>query len=130
MGLGNCPECGRLYMDGGVGMCQDCYRLEEDNELKIAEFLRDVDKATVQEIHNATGVKEKTIVRMIKKGRLLSNTKIFYGCEMCGAPIEEGRLCGKCESSFLQQVKESADSARKNDQNRDGIRIYSKDKER
>ena len=32
MGLANCKECGKLYVQNPAGLCQDCYRIEEENE--------------------------------------------------------------------------------------------------
>lgn len=107
MNVGNCPECGRLYMKTTLGMCNDCYRLEEDNEKIVAEYVRDNPKSSVEAIHKATGIKEKTIFRMIKNGRFMDAGEISYPCESCGKPIYEGRLCDKCNTNFVNQVKES-----------------------
>lgn len=111
MNLGNCPECGKLYVKTAVGMCLDCYKLEEENEKIVAEYVRDHPRSSVEAIHKATGVKEKTIFRMIKNGRFMDISEISYPCESCGSPIYEGRLCDKCNANFLNQVKES-ESAR------------------
>ncbi|NLP42529.1 MAG: flagellar protein, partial [Veillonellaceae bacterium] len=70
MGLKNCPECGRLFVENPSGMCPACYEKVEEDELKVVEYLRDTRKASLKEIHEATGVKEGIIMRMIKRGRL------------------------------------------------------------
>lgn len=111
MNVGNCPECGRLYMKTALGMCHDCYRLEEENEKIVAEYVRDNPKCSVEAIHKATGIKEKTIFRMIKNGRFMNVGDVSYPCESCGKLIHEGRLCDKCNTNFINQVKES-DAAR------------------
>lgn len=105
MGLKNCPECGKLFVENASGMCPECYREEEKAEAKVVAFLREKEKASVEEIHQATGVKERTIFRMIKKGRFVGIADISYGCENCGAPIREGRLCDDCNKNFMKQVK-------------------------
>ena len=106
MGLKNCPNCGKLFVSGAVPMCPECYREEEKDEMKIVEFLREKRKASVEEIHTATGVKERTIFRMLKRGRFIGMSDVSYPCEVCGMPIFEGRMCGKCNDNFLKQVKD------------------------
>lgn len=111
MGLKNCPECGRLFVENASGLCPDCYQKVEDDELKVVEYLRSTSKASLQEIHEATGVKESIIMRMLKRGRLFSDFDVTYPCESCGVPISEGRLCSRCSKGFLDQVKPMGEAA-------------------
>ncbi|MEN6414811.1 MAG: hypothetical protein ABFC84_18895 [Veillonellales bacterium] len=104
MGLKNCPECGRLFVDNLTGMCIDCYKQVEEDELTVANYLREVRKASLEQIHEATGVKEKIILRMIRRGRITSDFYVTYPCETCGAPIHEGRVCPACSKNILDQV--------------------------
>jgi len=108
MGIKNCPECGKLFVDNPAGLCPDCIAKEEKEQEKVIEFLRTVTKATVEEIHAATGVKHKTIIKMLHKGRLLSNATVSYPCENCGALITEGRVCKDCSSKFIGQIQKQA----------------------
>lgn len=130
MNIGNCPECGRLYMKTALGMCNDCYRLEEENEKIVAEYVRDHPRCSVEVIHEATGIKEKTIFRMIKNGRFMDAGEISYACESCGKPIYEGRLCDKCNTNFVNQLKESdaarAAKAKEDEERRRGRGMYTK----
>ena len=100
MGLGNCSECGKLYMENQQKLCRDCLDRVDEEEKKIAEYLRKVDRAGVHQIQQATGVREKTINRMLKQGRLFGDFTIEYPCEMCGAIITEGRVCAPCLRSL------------------------------
>jgi flagellar operon protein (TIGR03826 family) len=129
MNVKNCPECGKLFMVNPSGMCPECYEKEEIYEHKIGEFLREHGKASVEEIHQATGVKEKIILRMLKSGRLLTEglNLISYPCDTCGAPIYEGRLCSRCGSNFTKQVREVSRSNDANANARNGVRMYSKE---
>ena len=105
MGLANCKECGKLYMQTAAGLCPDCFRLEEEYEAKVAKYLRDHSKATIIEVHEATEVPEKVILRMIKKGRITGEIEISYPCETCGKVITEGRVCQECGKKVLNQMK-------------------------
>ncbi|MDF2636168.1 MAG: hypothetical protein K0R78_3042 [Pelosinus sp.] len=129
MGIKNCPECGKLYVENPSGLCPECYAQEEVYEHQIGEYLREYGKASVETIHKATGVKEKIILRMIRSGRLLVDgiSLISYPCDMCGVPIYEGRICAKCGSSFTKQVKEVWREKDNYGSQRDGLRMYSKD---
>ena len=111
MGLKNCPECGRLFVENASGLCPACYEKIEEDEFKVVEYLRNTKKASLQEIHEATGVKESIIMRMLKRGRLFSDFDVTYPCESCGSPITEGRICSRCSKGFLDQVKPTGEPA-------------------
>lgn len=104
MGLKNCPECGKLFLENMSGICPECYREEEKEELKVIEFLHEKGKSSIEEIHQATGVKERTIFRMLKRGSFVGIAGVSYKCENCGRPIYDGRLCSKCNKEFMKQV--------------------------
>ena len=105
MGLKNCPNCGKLMIDTPLGICRDCYALEEAAEMKVVEFLRDVPRASLAEIHEATGVANKIIMRMIRDKRLFSDVVISYPCESCRTLITDGRVCAKCGAELLRQAE-------------------------
>lgn len=107
MGLTNCSGCGKLMLDNPRGICPDCYAQEEQDELAIVEFLREKKRSSVEDIHKATGVKYKTIMRMIQEKRILSDMEITYPCESCGTPILQGRLCASCNKGILDQLMKS-----------------------
>ena len=105
MGLANCKECGKLFVQNPSGLCPDCYRIEEENEEIVAKYLRNNRRASITEVHEATGVPEKTILKMIKKGRITGDIQVEYPCESCGKPILEGRVCAECGRRVLEQIK-------------------------
>lgn len=105
VGLANCKECGKLFVQNPSGLCPDCYRLEEEQEEKVAGYLRNNRRASISEINEATGVPERIILKMVKKGRITGDIQVEYPCESCGKPILEGRVCGECGKRVLDQVK-------------------------
>ncbi|MDU4959236.1 MAG: flagellar protein [Sporomusaceae bacterium] len=106
MELKYCPECGRLFLTNPVGICLECQAAEEPLVDKVREFLRGSKKATIDEIHAATGVKHKVILRMIRSGRVQTDdgVEIFFNCESCGTPIREGRLCDACSRKLSGEL--------------------------
>jgi rRNA maturation endonuclease Nob1 len=130
MALKNCIECGKICLENPSKLCPDCYAQEEVHEHTVGEYLREHGKSSIEQIHQATGVKEKIIVRMMKSGRIVSTGMIGYPCDMCGKIIYESRLCGACGSGLVkqvQQVNENKDTQRRPDHERGGVRMYSKD---
>ena len=113
MGLANCRECGKLYVENPAKLCPDCYRIEEENEEKVAKYLRGNRGASIPDIHEATGVDEKIILKMIKKGRITGDIQVEYPCESCGKPILEGRVCAECGRRVLEQLKPESKPAPK-----------------
>jgi hypothetical protein len=105
MNLTNCQECGGVMVTNPSGMCLTCLRNEELAEDKVAEYLRETVRASIDEIAKATGVKAKVILRMIQRGRVTSNVQISYPCETCGGPILVGRLCDNCAKNITDQIK-------------------------
>jgi ribosomal protein L32 len=105
MGLANCRECGKLFVQNPSGICLECYRVEEENENKVAKFLRDNQRASISEVNEATGVPEKIILKMLKKGRIMGDVQVEYPCENCGKPILLGRVCQECSRRVLDQIK-------------------------
>jgi len=105
MGLSNCPECGKVYVENPARLCPACYEQEEKDADAVAEFVRDHPRSHINEVHEATGVKHKVILRMLKKGRITGAVTLAYPCESCSAPITEGRLCLACSNNILSQIK-------------------------
>lgn len=105
MGLSNCRECGKLYLENPARLCPECYEKEEQDANTVAEYLRDHPKSHIDQVHEATGVKHKVILRMLKNGRITGDVSMEYPCETCGKPIAEGRLCNACSHNILSQLK-------------------------
>jgi flagellar operon protein (TIGR03826 family) len=125
MGLANCPECGKLYVENAARVCPDCYRKQEEDAERVVEYLRDVEKATLEEIHEATGVKHKIILRLIRSGRIIGKS-ISYPCESCGTPIAEGRLCDSCSKNILDQMRVDEKHEEHEPTSRSHSRMYGK----
>ena len=106
MKLKNCPVCGKVYVDTGIRMCRDCYEKMLDEENSILSYVRDHPKSQIKEICDATGAKERVVMKMIKDGRFIqSGALISYPCETCGKPITRGRFCEECGKKLQNEVR-------------------------
>lgn len=106
MKLVNCVDCGKLFVKTINPLCPSCFEQEEENEKIIAEYVRDNPGSSITKVHEATGIKEKTIYRMIKNGRFVGTAcAIPYPCESCGTEIYEGRFCAACSKNLAEQAQ-------------------------
>ncbi|MDG5786678.1 hypothetical protein QA612_04180 [Evansella sp. AB-P1] len=98
--LENCPNCGKVFVKALRPVCNACYQEVEEKFRITYEFLRKRQNrmATMEEVHEETGVEKNLIYQFIREGRLhLSQfPNLGYPCEKCGVSIREGRLCGDC----------------------------------
>ncbi|MCA1021253.1 TIGR03826 family flagellar region protein [Halobacillus litoralis] len=108
--LANCPRCNAVFMKGTAAICQTCVKKEEQDFQTVYGFLRKKSNrtASVNEMEAKTGVPEKQIRAFVKQKRLHPSLfpSLDYGCEKCGAPIQEGRICGSCTEEFGQNLKQ------------------------
>ena len=128
----NCAVCGRVFVDmTGSKICRDCYEKEREMEEVVARYVRDHQGASVEMICAETKVSEKIVLRMVKEGRFIeAGIKISYPCEVCGAPITQGRFCSKCQNGIVKelQAKSTQGSARQSQKaGEHGRGMYSKD---
>mgnify|MGYP000971625540 CR=1 FL=1 len=102
----NCSSCGKVFVSiNNSRICVDCREKEEQWEKQIVEYVRDHPKSQIPEIVEATGVQEQVIRRMIREGRFLaSHVDIFFPCEKCGAPIQKGQYCDKCQKEMREEL--------------------------
>ena len=96
----NCPGCGKLYMENTRRLCPDCQDQEARDEDTVAAFLREAGHASIEEVCEATGIKESVVLKMIKRGSITDG--MSYPCESCGKPIERGHYCDACAHQLKQ----------------------------
>ncbi|MBX0357540.1 TIGR03826 family flagellar region protein [Halobacillus sp. Nhm2S1] len=102
--LANCSRCNGLFLKGSSTVCPECRKQEEKEFHIVYAFLRKKQNrtATVEEIEAETGVSERQIRQFVKQKRLhpVHFPNLSYGCEKCGAAINEDRLCDSCKESI------------------------------
>lgn len=112
-----CSKCKGVLVYKGLGeyQCEDCGASDYDDYGKVRNYLDRHRGANVAEISEATGVTHKSIRDMIKDNRfeVINNAGGYIRCEMCGANISSGRLCGKCEMQYHRQMEAEARARRK-----------------
>ncbi|MGG6313271.1 TIGR03826 family flagellar region protein [Paenibacillus macerans] len=130
MNLGNCPRCGRLFANNFRDICPSCIKEIEEEYEKCLKYLREEKTATIQEVHEATGVSIRQITKFIKEGRIsvANNPNMMYPCEVCGVLIREGNMCDSCRTRLTRDFAAAAreDTQKKTDpDDRNGTGAYS-----
>lgn len=117
----NCPNCNELFLKSKVrDICQKCWKKEEEDYDTVYKFIRKKENrtATINQVVEQTGVQEETILKFIKKGRLLVTQfpNLGYPCDKCGRMIQKGKLCDECSSELKKALETfQKEEQRKND---------------
>ncbi|PKG22086.1 TIGR03826 family flagellar region protein [Niallia nealsonii] len=129
--LENCPKCGELYVVNSFReTCTKCWKEEEADFDKVYQFIRKKHNRTAKmdEVVEATGVKETLIYKFIKKGRitLAQFPNLGYPCAKCGTEIRAGKLCSKCSADMKTGLKSlEAEETRKKERTKRSSTYYS-----
>lgn len=108
--LTNCPNCNEIFMKNKFrDVCPKCWKQEEEDYDKVYKFMRKRENraATIEQVVTQTGVKEETLLKFIKKGRIqLTNfPNLGYPCDKCGRIIRTGKICEKCTNELREDLK-------------------------
>ena len=112
MDIRNCKRCGKLYNYTGFDLCPECFNKDEEDFIKIRDYIERNPQATVLEVSKATDVEVKRILDFLKEGRLIlgpKNTNISLTCERCGKKILSGRYCESCSRELEKSLKSALD---------------------
>jgi hypothetical protein len=89
---------------------------EMDNHFKIVrDYLDEHPNASVEKVSEDTEVPQRVVLYLIKEGRLIikgaGEGKVgILSCEVCKAPILEGRICNKCKSNLASIIDKKTGS--------------------
>ncbi|MBN4062554.1 MAG: MerR family transcriptional regulator [Alkaliphilus sp.] len=105
MELRNCKKCGRAFAYKGIPVCLRCKNDDEDEFMKVKDYLYDNTGATIREVSDETGVDEKQILRYLKESRIeiIEEGNFVLECERCGKSLRSGRFCDVCVSDMSKE---------------------------
>lgn len=97
MEVRNCPNCGNIYVYAGQRLCPSCFQKEEALFEQVDQYLREHPGANLKTVAEGTGIAKEIILDFIRRGRLVTlNAEGMLRCEICGHPIDQGRICSDC----------------------------------
>jgi len=106
MNLKNCRECGKLFTYTGSLLCSNCLDKLDQAFYKVREYLYKHPEANIDRISEETEVPRKTILQMLKEGRLEIKAEASgLTCRSCKAPISAGMYCPICLHDTERRLK-------------------------
>lgn len=117
MNIRNCKRCKKIYQYDGFNLCHNCRREDEEDFLKVKEYLDENPGANITSVVEDTKVDTKKVIEFLKAGRLEiqgGGGEVILQCEKCGVGINTGRFCKSCMSDLSSEVSKLVDSARSN----------------
>lgn len=107
--LANCPMCGELFLKEILTVCRSCYEKEEEQFETVYKYIRKKKNrtATVDEVAEATGVKESLIRKWVKERRIhrADFPNLTYSCERCGEQTTKESCVILVRMSFIMICK-------------------------
>lgn len=108
--LTNCPNCNEIFVKSHFrDVCEKCWKEEELAYEKVYKFIRKRENraATMDQVVEATEVKEELLLKFVKTGRLKLTQfpNLGYPCDKCGAIIKEGKLCDDCTEDLRKELE-------------------------
>lgn len=102
-----CKFC-RKHFQGFSNQCPKCVQELDRKYLILRNHLDAKPNYTIRELAEATEVDEKTILFLVREGRLmLKNASSDIKCIKCGVAIISGKYCDACKSSIMQTLTHS-----------------------
>ena len=117
MELKNCPECGKLFSYEGVNdLCYVCREEQESDFKKVKDYLWEYPNATIEDVHEETGVDREIIIKFIRDDRLVAeglDVSFELQCKRCETPIQSGRFCERCKKELVDGLNSDSDDKEK-----------------
>ncbi len=106
MEIKSCRFCKKAFR-GFSALCPTCAEQLDQKYILVRNYLDRDRSANVMTVAQETGVDEKSILYLIREGRiaLLSNDGAAITCLKCGTAILSGRYCDKCKGNLVQDLK-------------------------
>ncbi len=126
----NCKNCGKTFLKVGArSTCSECTEQEENDFLKVKDYLYEFPNSAVDEVAEQTDISRERILEWVKEGRIeAKGMAVSYPCSICGKPIHSGKICMKCQKD-IGAAADSLKPAENNPTNQDnvyGFKYYKK----
>jgi predicted amidophosphoribosyltransferase len=116
MSLAVCEFCDKAFNSYGSKICGDCGKELDDAYNKVRRYLyQQPEKADFLAIIEGTGISEKELNYLIKKGRveIVDRSPKSARCRLCGGETKYGTLCEACAARMLKEQLTKSEERRK-----------------
>jgi predicted amidophosphoribosyltransferase len=105
MSIIKCRFC-RKSFQGFSALCPACIEQLDSKYIIVRNYLDKNRSANLRQVADDTGVDEKSLLYLIRDGRLsLRGEGGEIICMKCGAPISSGRYCDKCKDNLVHDLE-------------------------
>ncbi len=105
MDIKSCRFCKKAFR-GYSALCPVCAEQLDQKYVTVRNYLDRDKAANVMTVAQETGVDEKSILYLIREGRiaLRAGDSGAINCMKCGTAIYSGRYCDKCKGDLVQEL--------------------------
>lgn len=104
MNIRQCKLCKKNFQ-GVTNLCPTCVQELDHKYVKLRNHLDEKPSSTLPELSESTGVDEKSILFLVREGRLMLKTaSADIKCIRCGAAVVSGRYCEACKAGIMQSL--------------------------
>lgn len=101
-----CKRCRKLFNYVASPYCSRCIDAIDQEYRTVRDYIYDNPHAGISEISEATEVEERTILQLLREGRLeLDSASSALKCERCATNIQTGRYCDSCQMQLSNELK-------------------------
>ena len=105
MDIKQCKYCHKNFQ-GFSALCPVCAEAMDKKYLAVRNYLDGNLDGSMKQIAASTGVEEKSILFLIREGRLmLKGQSSDIKCMKCGAAVASGRYCDTCKASIVHSLE-------------------------
>jgi flagellar operon protein (TIGR03826 family) len=106
-----CRRCRKLFNYVASPYCPRCID-EIDREYRVVrDYIYENPHAGIKEIADATEVNDRTILQLLREGRLELDSSVGgLSCERCGTSINTGRYCDSCQAQLSSELRQAQKS--------------------
>lgn len=109
-----CRTCGAIMMKLSRDICQKCYQAEEEDFIKVRDFIRDHPGASMKEVARELKIAESLIEKFVASGRLERLGFIVeHTCQTCRKQISTGIICDECKKNLKMHLQQLRDEVNK-----------------
>jgi ribosomal protein L32 len=109
MEIRKCMRCKKFFNTLKSPYCGECLDVIDRECKLIHNYIAQHPDADASEIANALVIDERTVLYLLREGRLEMKAQPQTPCQSCGQPIRSGRFCPACVARMSRALQNAGD---------------------
>lgn len=109
MEIRKCTRCKKFFNTLKSPYCGECLDVIDRECKLIHNHIAQHPDADASEIANALAIDERTVLYLLREGRLEMKAQPQTPCQSCGQPIRNGRFCPACVARMSRALQNAGD---------------------